>query len=94
MRDSFMHLFMHACVCASTDVCVPAFIIIIINILLTTAVYFCRHLRRSGHVGQLYIVSEEAISKGIRRIIAVTGTEANKVGNMVLVTVNVIPLGV
>jgi alanyl-tRNA synthetase len=39
----------------------------------------CRHLVRAGHVGQFYIVSEEAISKGIRRIIAVTGTEANKV---------------
>lgn len=38
-----------------------------------------RHLRRAGHIGQFYIVSEEAISKGIRRIIAVTGTEAAKV---------------
>lgn len=45
-----------------------------------TTVEFCggTHLRRSGHVGQFYIVSEEAISKGIRRIIAVTGTEAAK----------------
>lgn len=45
-----------------------------------TTVEFCggTHLRRAGHIGQFYIVSEEAISKGIRRIIAVTGTEANK----------------
>ena len=38
-----------------------------------------RHLRKAGHIGKLVIVSEEAISKGIRRIIAVTGTEAHKV---------------
>ncbi|PVD20508.1 hypothetical protein C0Q70_18664 [Pomacea canaliculata] len=45
-----------------------------------TTVEFCggTHLRRAGHIGQFYIVSEEAISKGIRRIIAVTGTEAAK----------------
>jgi alanyl-tRNA synthetase len=36
-------------------------------------------LRKAGHIGKLVIVSEEAIAKGIRRIIAVTGTEANKV---------------
>lgn len=45
-----------------------------------TSVEFCggTHLKRAGHVGQFYIVSEEAISKGIRRIIAVTGAEAHK----------------
>ncbi|VDI01856.1 alanyl-tRNA synthetase [Mytilus galloprovincialis] len=45
-----------------------------------TSVEFCggTHLRRAGHIGKLVIVSEEAISKGIRRIIAVTGTEAQK----------------
>ena len=40
---------------------------------------YCSHLRKAGHIGKLVIVSEEAIAKGIRRIIAVTGTEANKV---------------
>ncbi|KAJ8302926.1 hypothetical protein KUTeg_019322 [Tegillarca granosa] len=45
-----------------------------------TSVEFCggTHLRRSGHVGKFVIVSEEAISKGIRRIIAVTGLEASR----------------
>ena len=45
-----------------------------------TSVEFCggTHLRKAGHIGKLVIVSEEAIAKGIRRIIAVTGTEANK----------------
>ena len=40
---------------------------------------YCSHLRKAGHIGKFVIVSEEAIAKGIRRIIAVTGTEANKV---------------
>ncbi|KAK3086415.1 hypothetical protein FSP39_018170 [Pinctada imbricata] len=43
-----------------------------------TSVEFCggTHLKRSGHIGNMVIVSEEAISKGVRRIIAVTGSEA------------------
>ena len=32
----------------------------------------------SGHARRLIITSEEAISKGIRRIVAVTGAEAEK----------------
>lgn len=45
-----------------------------------TSVEFCggTHLRRAGHVGKLVIVTEEAIAKGSRRIIAVTGAEASK----------------
>lgn len=45
-----------------------------------TSVEFCggTHLLRSGHAGNFVIVSEEAIAKGIRRIVAVTGSEANK----------------
>ena len=39
----------------------------------------CRHLCRTGHLGQMVIVTEEAIAKGIRRIVAVTGQEAIKV---------------
>lgn len=40
---------------------------------------FLRHLQNSGHAGPFVIVSEEAIAKGIRRIVAVTGAEARKV---------------
>ncbi|TNN71123.1 Alanine--tRNA ligase, cytoplasmic [Liparis tanakae] len=36
------------------------------------------HLKNSGHAAPFVIVSEEAIAKGIRRIVAVTGTEAQK----------------
>lgn len=45
-----------------------------------TSLEFCggTHLRRSGDIERMVIVSEEAIAKGIRRVIAVTGTEATK----------------
>ncbi|XP_033755584.1 alanine--tRNA ligase, cytoplasmic-like [Pecten maximus] len=45
-----------------------------------TSVEFCggTHLRRAGHVGKFVIVTEEAIAKGSRRIIAVTGAEATR----------------
>uniref|UniRef100_A0A8C7ABW3 Alanine--tRNA ligase n=1 Tax=Neovison vison TaxID=452646 RepID=A0A8C7ABW3_NEOVI len=45
-----------------------------------TSVEFCggTHLRNSSHAGTFVIVSEEAIAKGIRRIVAVTGAEAQK----------------
>lgn len=39
------------------------------------------HLVRSGHIGHLVIASEEAISKGVRRIVALTGPEAQKALN-------------
>jgi alanyl-tRNA synthetase len=41
--------------------------------------YLFRHLHRAGHVGIFVIASEEAIAKGIRRIVALTGPEASKV---------------
>lgn len=46
-----------------------------------TSVEFCggTHVQNSKHIGSLVIVSEEAIAKGIRRIIAITGHEAEKV---------------
>ncbi|CAG2069250.1 unnamed protein product, partial [Timema podura] len=37
-----------------------------------------RHLHRAGHIGDFVIASEEAIAKGIRRIVALTGPEASK----------------
>ena len=45
-----------------------------------TSVEFCggTHLRRAGHIGNFIVASEEAIAKGIRRIIALTGPEAEK----------------
>ncbi|XP_041047338.1 alanine--tRNA ligase, cytoplasmic isoform X2 [Carcharodon carcharias] len=45
-----------------------------------TSVEFCggTHLQNSRHAGPFVIVSEEAIAKGIRRIVAVTGSEAQK----------------
>ncbi|CAL8070160.1 unnamed protein product [Orchesella dallaii] len=47
---------------------------------LNTSVEFCggTHLLSSGHVGDFVIASEEAIAKGIRRIVALTGPEASK----------------
>ncbi|XP_068022711.1 alanine--tRNA ligase, cytoplasmic [Melanerpes formicivorus] len=46
----------------------------------TTSVEFCggTHLHNSSHVGSFVIVSEEAIAKGVRRVVAVTGPEARK----------------
>lgn len=45
-----------------------------------TSVEFCggTHLKYSGHIGDFVIASEEAIAKGIRRIVALTGPEALK----------------
>ncbi|XP_014472783.1 PREDICTED: alanine--tRNA ligase, cytoplasmic [Dinoponera quadriceps] len=45
-----------------------------------TSVEFCggTHLHYTGHIGDFVIASEEAIAKGIRRIVALTGPEAAK----------------
>ncbi|CAG0889606.1 unnamed protein product [Cyprideis torosa] len=45
---------------------------------LKTSVEFCggTHLKRSGDIGSFVVVSEEAIAKGIRRIVALTGPKA------------------
>lgn len=45
-----------------------------------TSIEFCggTHLLNSSHAAPFVIVSEEAIAKGIRRIVAVTGDEAKK----------------
>lgn len=39
---------------------------------------FHRHLHYTGHIGDFIIASEDAIAKGIRRIVALTGPEATK----------------
>ncbi|XP_011300406.1 alanine--tRNA ligase, cytoplasmic [Fopius arisanus] len=46
----------------------------------TTSVEFCggTHLLYTGHIGDFVIASEDAIAKGIRRIVALTGPEASK----------------
>lgn len=41
--------------------------------------YDFRHLKNTGDMFEFAIVSEEAISKGIRRIVAVSGHDAEKV---------------
>jgi len=48
-----------------------------------TSVEFCggTHLIRAGHMEHMVIASEEAIAKGIRRIVAFTGPEAIKALN-------------
>ena len=45
-----------------------------------TSVEFCggTHLRRAGHMEYMVLASEEAIAKGIRRIVGLTGPEARK----------------
>ncbi|XP_018561574.1 alanine--tRNA ligase, cytoplasmic [Anoplophora glabripennis] len=45
-----------------------------------TSIEFCggTHVQYSGHIGDFVIASEEAIAKGIRRIVALTGPEATK----------------
>ncbi|KAM3608899.1 uncharacterized protein V6R79_006517 [Siganus canaliculatus] len=45
-----------------------------------SSIEFCggTHLQNSAHAAPFVIVSEEAIAKGIRRIVAVTGSEAQK----------------
>jgi alanyl-tRNA synthetase len=45
---------------------------------LQTSVEFCggTHLKRSGHIGAFVITNEEAIAKGIRRLVALTGAPA------------------
>jgi alanyl-tRNA synthetase len=41
--------------------------------------FLFRHLHRAGHIIGFIIASEEAIAKGTRRIVALTGPEASKV---------------
>jgi len=45
-----------------------------------TSIEFCggTHLLNSGHIGKFVISTEESIAKGIRRVVALTGPEADK----------------
>jgi hypothetical protein len=40
-----------------------------------------RHLQNTGHMKEFSLISEEAISKGIRRIVAITGPDAERVSD-------------
>ncbi len=41
--------------------------------------FSCSHVHRSGHIEEYVVTSEEAISKGVRRMVALTGPDALKV---------------
>lgn len=50
------------------------------NMCIFETVFFgFRHLRNTSDMADFSIVSEEAISKGIRRIVAITGHDATRV---------------
>lgn len=38
-----------------------------------------RHVTNVSHIGKFVIVTEEAIAKGVRRIVALTGPEGERV---------------
>ena len=40
---------------------------------------FCSHLQYAGHMKRFVVIRYEVLSKGIRRIVALTGDEAGKV---------------
>ena len=61
--------------CSLVVVC---FMLFLFHTCLSLIIVFS-HLLRAGHIGSFAIVTEEAISKGIRRIVALTGREAIKV---------------
>ena len=46
-----------------------------------TSVEFCggTHVLKTGHIGPFAIISEEALAKGVRRIVALTGPPASHV---------------
>uniref|UniRef100_A0A7G3AAV5 Alanine--tRNA ligase n=3 Tax=Lutzomyia longipalpis TaxID=7200 RepID=A0A7G3AAV5_LUTLO len=50
---------------------------------LKTSVEFCggTHLHWAGHIGHFVVVTEESIARGIRRIVALTGPEADNALN-------------
>ena len=45
--------------------------------------YFFSHLLNSSHIEDFAVLSEEAIAKGIRRIIATTGEDARRAVNKI-----------
>lgn len=56
---------------------VPTLVLVPLSSPLTTD-FVLSHLQHTGHMQNFVLVSEEAISKGIRRIVAITGPEALK----------------
>ena len=59
----------------------PAFSIPILLPLSSSLYTSCSHLHRSGHIEHFAIVTEEAIARGIRRIVALTGVDAAHVSS-------------
>lgn len=59
----------------------------VVHFIVSTTPSTSSHVLNVAHIGPLVIVSEEAIAKGIRRIVALTGPEAERVGRCVYVCV-------
>ena len=71
-----------SCVCGNLSVHSSKRILVVLFAAVDFFVF--SHIVNSGHIGHFVIVTEEAIAKGIRRIVAVTGHEAQRVGNLVV----------
>ena len=52
---------------------------VVVDVQTASCILHFSHLLNSGHIETFALVTEEAISKGIRRIVALTGPEGAKV---------------